>query len=78
MKYEGLGLQYMCTCVYCSVGATSAPCLIFIFPAVFYIRIVPKEEEPLRSAPKIVVSSWTCCIKFLPIHPQWDLVSYLL
>uniref|UniRef100_A0A3Q1BF52 Amino acid transporter transmembrane domain-containing protein n=1 Tax=Amphiprion ocellaris TaxID=80972 RepID=A0A3Q1BF52_AMPOC len=38
------------------IGATSAPCLIFIFPAVFYIRIVPKEEEPLRSTPKILVS----------------------
>uniref|UniRef100_A0A672ZLY4 Sodium-coupled neutral amino acid transporter 3-like n=1 Tax=Sphaeramia orbicularis TaxID=375764 RepID=A0A672ZLY4_9TELE len=37
------------------IGATSAPCLIFIFPAVFYIRIVPKEEEPLRSFPKILV-----------------------
>uniref|UniRef100_A0A672ZMV2 Sodium-coupled neutral amino acid transporter 3-like n=1 Tax=Sphaeramia orbicularis TaxID=375764 RepID=A0A672ZMV2_9TELE len=36
------------------IGATSAPCLIFIFPAVFYIRIVPKEEEPLRSFPKIL------------------------
>nr|XP_019941890.1 PREDICTED: sodium-coupled neutral amino acid transporter 3-like isoform X1 [Paralichthys olivaceus] len=36
------------------IGATSAPCLIFIFPAVFYIRIVPKEEEPLRSVPKIM------------------------
>lgn len=40
----------------CFPGATSAPCLIFIFPAVFYIRIVPKEEEPLRSWPKILVS----------------------
>ncbi|XP_016327893.1 sodium-coupled neutral amino acid transporter 3-like [Sinocyclocheilus anshuiensis] len=38
------------------IGATSAPCLIFIFPAVFYIRIVPKEEEPLRSAPKILAA----------------------
>ncbi|KAK3512687.1 hypothetical protein QTP70_023168, partial [Hemibagrus guttatus] len=36
------------------IGATSAPCLIFIFPAVFYIRIVPKEDEPTRSAPKIL------------------------
>ncbi|XP_017263885.1 sodium-coupled neutral amino acid transporter 3 isoform X2 [Kryptolebias marmoratus] len=36
------------------IGATSAPCLIFIFPAVFYIRIVPKEDEPLSSAPKIL------------------------
>uniref|UniRef100_A0A672SER0 Solute carrier family 38 member 3 n=1 Tax=Sinocyclocheilus grahami TaxID=75366 RepID=A0A672SER0_SINGR len=34
-------------------GATSAPCLIFIFPAVFYIRIVPKDKEPMRSTPKI-------------------------
>ncbi|XP_042258197.1 sodium-coupled neutral amino acid transporter 3 isoform X1 [Thunnus albacares] len=36
------------------IGATSAPCLIFIFPAVFYLRIVPKEDEPLSSVPKIV------------------------
>lgn len=40
----------------CFSGATSAPCLIFIFPAIFYIRIVPKEEEPLLSVPKILVS----------------------
>lgn len=40
----------------CFTGATSAPCLIFIFPAVFYIRIVPKEEEPSFSVPKILVS----------------------
>ncbi|XP_056590289.1 sodium-coupled neutral amino acid transporter 3a isoform X2 [Triplophysa dalaica] len=38
------------------IGATSAPCLIFIFPAVFYIRIVPEEEEPLRSFPKILAA----------------------
>uniref|UniRef100_G3N728 Solute carrier family 38 member 3a n=1 Tax=Gasterosteus aculeatus aculeatus TaxID=481459 RepID=G3N728_GASAC len=38
------------------IGATSAPCLIFIFPAVFYIRIVPKEEEPMTSFPKVMVS----------------------
>ncbi|XP_072308799.1 sodium-coupled neutral amino acid transporter 3-like isoform X2 [Eucyclogobius newberryi] len=38
------------------IGATSAPCLIFIFPAVFYIRIVPKEDEPLRSPPKILAA----------------------
>lgn len=36
------------------IGATSAPCLIFIFPAVFYIRIVPKEHEPMTSVNKIV------------------------
>lgn len=36
-------------------GATSAPCLIFIFPAIFYIRIVPKDREPLKSTPKILV-----------------------
>uniref|UniRef100_A0AAQ4PT52 Solute carrier family 38 member 3a n=1 Tax=Gasterosteus aculeatus aculeatus TaxID=481459 RepID=A0AAQ4PT52_GASAC len=36
------------------IGATSAPCLIFIFPAVFYIRIVPKEEEPMTSFPKVM------------------------
>uniref|UniRef100_A0A3Q3MSB5 Solute carrier family 38 member 3b n=1 Tax=Mastacembelus armatus TaxID=205130 RepID=A0A3Q3MSB5_9TELE len=37
------------------IGATSAPCLIFIFPAVFYIRIVPKDEEPMNSFHKILV-----------------------
>ncbi|XP_056253975.1 sodium-coupled neutral amino acid transporter 3 isoform X1 [Seriola aureovittata] len=36
------------------IGATSAPCLIFIFPAVFYIRIVPKDDEPMNSVHKIV------------------------
>ncbi|KAM8914459.1 sodium-coupled neutral amino acid transporter 3-like isoform 2-T8 [Spinachia spinachia] len=36
------------------IGATSAPCLIFIFPAIFYIRIVPKEEEPMTSFPKVM------------------------
>ncbi|XP_034389030.1 sodium-coupled neutral amino acid transporter 3-like isoform X2 [Cyclopterus lumpus] len=38
------------------IGATSAPCLIFIFPAVFYIRIVPEEEEPMRSFPKVLAA----------------------
>ncbi|XP_004676193.1 PREDICTED: sodium-coupled neutral amino acid transporter 3 [Condylura cristata] len=36
------------------IGATSAPCLIFIFPAIFYFRIVPKEKEPAKSTPKIL------------------------
>ncbi|XP_036905560.1 sodium-coupled neutral amino acid transporter 3 [Sturnira hondurensis] len=36
------------------IGATSAPCLIFIFPAVFYFRIMPTEKEPARSTPKIL------------------------
>uniref|UniRef100_A0AAV2M7S2 Amino acid transporter transmembrane domain-containing protein n=1 Tax=Knipowitschia caucasica TaxID=637954 RepID=A0AAV2M7S2_KNICA len=38
------------------IGATSAPCLIFIFPAVFYIRIVPKDKEPMTSVPKILAA----------------------
>uniref|UniRef100_H3BYP6 Solute carrier family 38 member 3 n=1 Tax=Tetraodon nigroviridis TaxID=99883 RepID=H3BYP6_TETNG len=38
------------------IGATSAPCLIFIFPAIFYIRIVPKDREPLSSTPKILAA----------------------
>uniref|UniRef100_A0A1A8GZQ7 Amino acid transporter transmembrane domain-containing protein n=1 Tax=Nothobranchius korthausae TaxID=1143690 RepID=A0A1A8GZQ7_9TELE len=41
------------------IGATSAPCLIFIFPAVFYIRIVPREDEPLTSVPKIIALCFT-------------------
>ncbi|XP_044844013.1 sodium-coupled neutral amino acid transporter 5-like [Mauremys mutica] len=35
------------------IGATSAPSLIFILPSIFYLRIVPREKEPLRSRPKI-------------------------
>uniref|UniRef100_A0A674MEL3 Solute carrier family 38 member 5 n=1 Tax=Takifugu rubripes TaxID=31033 RepID=A0A674MEL3_TAKRU len=35
------------------IGATSAPSLIFILPGIFYIRIVPSEQEPLLSRPKI-------------------------
>ncbi|XP_075955304.1 sodium-coupled neutral amino acid transporter 3-like [Anarhichas minor] len=35
------------------IGATTAPCLIFILPGIFYIRIVPKDQEALWSRPKI-------------------------
>lgn len=35
------------------IGATSAPTLIFILPGIFYIRIVPEAQEPLKSRPKI-------------------------
>uniref|UniRef100_A0AAR2JV02 Amino acid transporter transmembrane domain-containing protein n=1 Tax=Pygocentrus nattereri TaxID=42514 RepID=A0AAR2JV02_PYGNA len=35
------------------IGATSAPSLIFILPGLFYIRIVPKDQEPMNSRPKI-------------------------
>ncbi|XP_013888495.1 sodium-coupled neutral amino acid transporter 3 isoform X1 [Austrofundulus limnaeus] len=34
-------------------GATTAPTLIFILPGLFYIRIVPKTQEPMSSRPKI-------------------------
>ncbi|XP_023260916.1 sodium-coupled neutral amino acid transporter 3-like [Seriola lalandi dorsalis] len=35
------------------IGATSAPSLIFILPGIFYVRIVPEEQEPFLSRPKI-------------------------
>ncbi|KAM3872383.1 sodium-coupled neutral amino acid transporter 3-like [Diretmus argenteus] len=35
------------------IGATTTPLLIYILPGVFYIRIVPEEQEPLKSGPKI-------------------------
>lgn len=35
------------------IGATSAPTLIFILPGIFYIRIVPEDQEPMKSRPKI-------------------------
>nr|XP_033782558.1 sodium-coupled neutral amino acid transporter 3 isoform X2 [Geotrypetes seraphini] len=38
------------------IGATSAPCLIFIFPAIFYIRIMPKDKEPMNSTPKVLAA----------------------
>lgn len=38
-----------------SSGATSAPSLIFILPGIFYIRIVPQDQEPFLSRPKIQV-----------------------
>uniref|UniRef100_A0A8C6TTH0 Solute carrier family 38 member 5b n=1 Tax=Neogobius melanostomus TaxID=47308 RepID=A0A8C6TTH0_9GOBI len=34
-------------------GATTAPTLIFILPGLFYIRIIPTDQEPLCSRPKI-------------------------
>ncbi|XP_020644903.1 sodium-coupled neutral amino acid transporter 3 [Pogona vitticeps] len=42
------------------IGATSAPCLIFIFPAIFYIRIMPKDKEPTKSTPKILAALFAC------------------
>ncbi|XP_067417315.1 sodium-coupled neutral amino acid transporter 3 isoform X2 [Emydura macquarii macquarii] len=42
------------------IGATSAPCLIFIFPAIFYIRIVPKDKESMKSTPKILAAGFAC------------------
>uniref|UniRef100_A0A8B9LGZ3 Solute carrier family 38 member 3 n=1 Tax=Astyanax mexicanus TaxID=7994 RepID=A0A8B9LGZ3_ASTMX len=38
------------------IGATSAPSLIFILPGIFYTRIVPEEQEPMKSPPKIMVN----------------------
>lgn len=35
------------------IGATSAPSLIFILPGIFYVRIIPEDQEPLLSRPKI-------------------------
>ncbi|CAL8280798.1 unnamed protein product [Boreogadus saida] len=41
------------------IGATTAPCLIFILPGLFYIRIVPVEQEPMSSRPKIQAACFT-------------------
>nr|XP_057907026.1 sodium-coupled neutral amino acid transporter 3-like [Doryrhamphus excisus]XP_057907028.1 sodium-coupled neutral amino acid transporter 3-like [Doryrhamphus excisus] len=40
------------------IGATSAPSLIFILPGIFYIRIIPSEQEPFLSRPKIQAASF--------------------
>ncbi|TRY93473.1 hypothetical protein DNTS_011691 [Danionella cerebrum] len=41
------------------IGATSAPSLIFILPGLFYIRIVPTEQEPMNSKTKIQAACFT-------------------
>ncbi|KAK2841082.1 hypothetical protein Q7C36_012661 [Tachysurus vachellii] len=41
------------------IGATSAPSLIFILPGLFYIRIVPVDQEPLLSRTKIQAICFT-------------------
>ncbi|KAM6981882.1 LOW QUALITY PROTEIN: sodium-coupled neutral amino acid transporter 3-like [Tautogolabrus adspersus] len=40
-------------------GATTAPSLIFILPGLFYIRIVPTDQEPMKSRPKIQAACFT-------------------
>uniref|UniRef100_UPI0037E76A3F sodium-coupled neutral amino acid transporter 3-like n=1 Tax=Semicossyphus pulcher TaxID=241346 RepID=UPI0037E76A3F len=40
-------------------GATTAPSLIFILPGLFYIRIIPTEQEPMKSRPKIQAACFT-------------------
>ncbi|XP_055021798.1 sodium-coupled neutral amino acid transporter 3-like [Boleophthalmus pectinirostris] len=40
-------------------GATTAPSLIFILPGLFYIRIIPTEQEPLTSRPKILAACFS-------------------
>ncbi|XP_057674205.1 sodium-coupled neutral amino acid transporter 3-like isoform X2 [Corythoichthys intestinalis] len=40
-------------------GATTAPSLIFILPGLFYIRIIPTEQEPMNSRPKIQAACFT-------------------
>ncbi|KAM9855254.1 sodium-coupled neutral amino acid transporter 3-like [Aulostomus maculatus] len=40
-------------------GATTAPSLIFILPGLFYIRIIPTEQEPMSSRPKIQAACFT-------------------
>uniref|UniRef100_H3CC88 Solute carrier family 38 member 5b n=1 Tax=Tetraodon nigroviridis TaxID=99883 RepID=H3CC88_TETNG len=40
-------------------GATTAPSLIFILPGLFYLRIVPTNQEPLTSRPKIQAACFT-------------------
>ncbi|KAM4611076.1 sodium-coupled neutral amino acid transporter 5b [Polymixia lowei] len=41
------------------IGATTAPSLIFILPGLFYIRIVPTDQEPMSSRPKVQAACFT-------------------
>ncbi|XP_068450220.1 sodium-coupled neutral amino acid transporter 3 isoform X1 [Clinocottus analis] len=59
------------------IGATSAPCLIFIFPAVFYIRIVPKEDEPMNSIPKIVAACFAALgVSFMVMSLSFIIIDW--
>ncbi|XP_068598167.1 sodium-coupled neutral amino acid transporter 3 [Brachionichthys hirsutus] len=59
------------------IGATSAPCLIFIFPAVFYIRIVPKDREPMRSTPKILAACFAALgITFMVMSLSFIIIDW--
>ncbi|XP_034544130.1 sodium-coupled neutral amino acid transporter 3 [Notolabrus celidotus] len=59
------------------IGATSAPCLIFIFPAVFYIRIVPKEDEPMNSKPKILAACFAALgVSFMVMSLSFIIIDW--
>uniref|UniRef100_A0AAQ5YN53 Amino acid transporter transmembrane domain-containing protein n=1 Tax=Amphiprion ocellaris TaxID=80972 RepID=A0AAQ5YN53_AMPOC len=40
-------------------GATTAPTLIFILPGLFYIRIIPMDQEPMNCRSKIQAACFT-------------------
>uniref|UniRef100_A0A3P8V7Q4 Amino acid transporter transmembrane domain-containing protein n=1 Tax=Cynoglossus semilaevis TaxID=244447 RepID=A0A3P8V7Q4_CYNSE len=52
------GLYVISLCSLCP-GATTAPSLIFILPGLFYIRIIPTDQEPMKSRPKIQAACFT-------------------
>uniref|UniRef100_A0A8C6UUS2 Solute carrier family 38 member 3b n=1 Tax=Neogobius melanostomus TaxID=47308 RepID=A0A8C6UUS2_9GOBI len=59
------------------IGATSAPCLIFIFPAVFYIRIVPKDKEPMTSVPKILAACFAALgVSFMVMSLSFIIIDW--
>ncbi|XP_074501353.1 sodium-coupled neutral amino acid transporter 3 isoform X1 [Sebastes fasciatus] len=59
------------------IGATSAPCLIFIFPAVFYIRIVPNEDEPMNSVPKITAACFAALgVSFMVMSLSFIIIDW--
>ncbi|XP_055365303.1 sodium-coupled neutral amino acid transporter 3 isoform X2 [Betta splendens] len=59
------------------IGATSAPCLIFIFPAVFYMRIVPKTDEPTKSLPKILAACFAALgVSFMVMSLSFIIIDW--
>uniref|UniRef100_A0A674PMG8 Solute carrier family 38 member 3 n=1 Tax=Takifugu rubripes TaxID=31033 RepID=A0A674PMG8_TAKRU len=61
------------------IGATSAPCLIFIFPAIFYIRIVPKDKEPMSSTPKILAACFAALgISFMVMSLSFIIIDWTM
>ncbi|XP_034074106.1 sodium-coupled neutral amino acid transporter 3-like [Gymnodraco acuticeps] len=60
------------------IGATTAPSLIFILPAIFYIRIIPEDQEPLKSRPKIQAACFAALgVVFMVMSSSFIIIDWV-